>query len=334
MFPATFRKVSSAFAACLGQTSVGIDIVRDAVRVVALRRGREGVCLAGLGSASMLADAPAAAIREALRSACRRIAWRPRRVVLAIPADAVLVRVLQTEHGAGPEEQAEAVERAARLIPVPAAELRLAWSPTDVVVDQGLAPSVAATAADATSERQVCMVAARRQDVLERQTLATVCGLGRVVIDVDLFAAMRGLQGLCDPRVAVAPWSAASLPMLVDGGTASLRALIWPRGGPPLLRVVPAPRPADAETLGASIADLAGELAGSSGTTPDAVLVAGGVVPDDAVLEAIARHTGLPARFVDPFAGIPGDTSGKRPPAGAPAAAWLTACGLALRGLA
>jgi len=313
MFPVAPGKAFSMFRRYCLALSVGIDIRRDAVRVVVLRRGRQGFCLAGLGSAEVAADG-SAALRIALREACRRVAWRPRRVVLAVPADAVLVRVLPIDAEAGPEEQWEAVERAVRLLPVPRSELRLAWALTET-------PAVAINeaAVGRPGAHQLCMIAVRRQEVLERQMLARDCGLGRVMVDVDLFAAMRGLL----PRVP--------LPMLIDQGDASLRALVWPQGGSPLLRVVPAPRAVDAEALGRTVADLLGELAGAAGASPEALWVSGGWGSSGPALQAIARWTGLPVGHADPFRECPADVSVARP-SGPAAALWLTAYGLALRG--
>lgn len=306
--------------------SVGVDIGRDAVRVVVLRRGRQGFCLAGLGSAEVAADARAA-LRIALREACRRVAWRPRRVVLAVPADAVLVRVLPIDAEAGPEEQWEAVERAVRLLPVPRTELRLAWAPTRI-------PVVALNegAAGRPGAHQLCMIAVRRQEVLERQILARDCGLGRVMVDVDVFAAMRGLL-LGSTPADIPLLHRAPLPMLIDQGDASLRALVWPQGGAPLLRVLPAPRAVDAEALGRTVADLVGELAGAAGASPETLWVSGGRGSNAPALQAISRWTGLPVGHADPFRECLVDASVARP-SGPAAALWLTAYGLALRGTA
>lgn len=326
MFPVAPGKAFSTFRRHCLALSVGIDIGRDAVRVLVLSPGRQGFCLAGLGSAEVVADA-SAALRIALREACRRVAWRPRRVVLAVPADSVLVRVLPIDAEAGPEEQWEAVERAVRLLPVPRSELRLAWAPTETPV-----VFLNEAAVGRPGARQLCMIAVRRQEVLELQTLARDCGLGRVIVDVDVFAAMRGLL-LGSTQAVVPPLTRAPLPMLIDQGDASLRALVWPQGGAPLLRVVPAPRAADAEALGRTVADLVGQLAGAAGASPEALWVSGGWGSSGPALQAIARWTGLSVGHADPFRECPADSSVARP-SGPASALWLKAYGLALRGAA
>ncbi|MBU3693957.1 MAG: hypothetical protein FGM40_03915 [Rhodocyclaceae bacterium] len=339
MFPAAFRHALEPYARA-ARLAVGIDVGEDAVRVVALRNGAEGAVLAGLALAPLPVDlSPQAAstalpglLRSAVRSACRRRAWRPRRVVMAVSADAALVRTLPVEASAGAEEVAESVERVLRLQPVPASALRVAWAEVGAT-PAAPQPAMPDREPGQTAPRQVCLVAVRRHEVLARQTLALHGGLGRVLVDLDLFAALRGLLAGPPTMASDQPGArvGARVPLLIHVGSAAVRALAWPAGMPPALRVVPAPRVADVEALAACVAALSREVAASAGVPPDGIVLGGERALPDGLAAAVVRRAGLPAALADPFAGISLDAGA--PPCGAAASPWLTAHGLALRGL-
>jgi Tfp pilus assembly PilM family ATPase len=104
MFSYSLRARPHRLCALPGRVSVGIDLGRQEVRVVALRRIAGVTRVVGTARGALERDAPpavlVASLREAVRSACRRDFWRPRRVVMAVPAGAVLLRTLTMDASA------------------------------------------------------------------------------------------------------------------------------------------------------------------------------------------------------------------------------------------
>ena len=127
MFPAQFRRLGERLRQRLPKVGVGIDVGRSAVRVAVLRRGPAGTELLGLASSPV--DAQTAAgpapgvLRDVVRRACRSAYCWPRRVAMAVPANAVVARPVPVDAGAADEEVAEAIERAARQVPVAQADI-------------------------------------------------------------------------------------------------------------------------------------------------------------------------------------------------------------------
>lgn len=308
MFPVHLRRLLVEWGDHMPRLGVGVDIGRSAVRVVALRSHQGGVELVGLASAPADTGAMSVPIlRSTVRRACRAASWWPRRVALAVPSGAVLTRAVQVVPGADAEEVADAVERAARQLPIGQTDPSLAWE---------------ALAADS-----VLMVAARRDAVLARHDLAVRAGLGAACIDVDILASLSTV----DPSLA-AP-GAGDLRVLADAGTDSLRVAAWAPGRAPVLRLLPLPESCTTDDL----ADLAVEalrgLGTESATQPAVVQLAGGRALADGVPLTLSARTGLCFQLTEPFAGLldPGGLAVM--PAGA-AALWPCAVGLARRALA
>jgi len=333
----TFRQRLSGPAGA----AVGIETGRSTLRVVALRRRAAGIELAGLAAAPNAVgagDAPAARVlADTVRRACRSLAWRPRRVVVGVSGAAVFLQTVAVPADADLEETAEAVERIARSLPLPATGVRLAWAPLAAV---GGAPSLAggastavgppdqADAGPAAEPRTLLLVAARREAVLALQERAASSGLGRVLVDIDTFAALRAV---CHATALTA--APDRVRILVDAGRDSLRVLAWPERGAPALRVVPVPSGSDPTSLVATVAAAVAGLVGDPCRAPALVELAGGRMLADGVVEALASRLGLPCQLAEPFAALSG---GQRPGLvpGAAGALWAGAVGLALRGLA
>ena len=307
--------------------AVGIDAGRSALRVVALRRHAAGFELAGLAwSANETgADVPESRVlADTVRRACRSLAWRPRRVVMGVSGATVLAQPLVVPASADAEETAEAVERVARTLPLPLADVRLAWAPLPSVGPAqldlgGVAPAHA---------RTLLLVAARREAVRALQEQAASSGLGRVVVDVDTFAALRALRRDASPQPG-----AAGGRLLIDAGRDSLRLLAWPDGGVPLLRVVPLPAAGAVTELAGTVVETVASMAGDLGRTPAAVVLAGGRMLADDAAAAVAAGLAVPCQRAEPFAALSADPPLGLVPRGA-GPAWLVAMGLALRGLA
>jgi len=310
MFPAQFRRLGERLRQRLPKVGVGIDVGRSAVRVAVLRRGPAGTELLGLASSPV--DAQTAAgpapgvLRDVVRRACRSAYCWPRRVAMAVPANAVVARPVPVDAGAADEEVAEAIERAARQLPVAQADLRLASVP--------LGPAA------------VLMVAARREAVLARQHLAARAGIGRVMVDVDLFAVM----GAIAPADAGGPAGAC---VVVDAGLDSVRAVAWAPGLAPVLRVLPVPQTCGSAGLVERIAEAVGGLVPAGMPPASALFLAGGRALDASLTPAVTARTGDPCRCAEPFTGLQDPQGLVLLPDGV-AALWPCAIGLARRALA
>ena len=332
MFPIAMSGLCERLAH-LGRIGVGIDLGRESVRVVALRRHAGAMRLLGLASSSLPVPAADGArgvsadavpvLRETVRAACHAAPWRPRRVVMAVPAALTLLRALEVDAGAGDEDTADAVERAARALPMPLAALRLAWAAADARhtthAGEGVDVPVAA--------RAITLVAVRRETVATCHALAAACGLGRPVIDVDLLAAAQGLRA----GGVAAPVATGSL--LVDIGSDSLRALFPAEAPPTLLRVAPVPRDGTLDTLAAAVVSLADEVQAAARQPVQAIVLCGGRALVEGLPEAVTGQCGRSAVLADAFAGVERLRAqvGSPEPEGAPGALWAIACGLAWR---
>jgi len=331
MFPTPHRGLRQVLAAQLPRVAVGIDVGEATLRVAVLKRHRGDVELVGLAAAPVgtgSADASAALVRATVRRACRGVPWLPRRVAISIPAGMVLLRPLQVQADAEPDEIAEAMDRAARVLPVPLAALRLAAAPVvsgpavsgPVVSGPGPASGLSASAA-------WLMVAARREAVLQRQRLAVAAGLGRPIVDVDILAAFRSTLSTRD--VALAP---DVLPILVDVGANAVCAVAWSTATVPVVRVLPVPARCAPAHLAAAIIEAVRGLGTTAPPMPTRLVLTGERALEAGLVEAVEAQGALACRFAQPFGdlatGAPDD-----PALPVDAAAWPVAMGLARRAL-
>jgi Tfp pilus assembly PilM family ATPase len=322
MFPTPLRKMREALGARLPRVAVGIDVGQTTLRVAALRRGRSGIELSGLASAALSGTGlqfEAVMLRETVRRACRRVDWLPRRVAMGVPAGMVLVRPLQVPADADTEEVGDEVDRSARLLPVPPAALRLAWAPLPH-------PPVATGALPA--QRTLLMVAARREAVLARQHLAALAGLGRVTVDVDIFAALRG-----SAPTGEGEGTSAAASLLVDAGADAICAMAWSAGQAPAIRVLPVLPQCPVEDLSAAVADAVRGLSPASAGLPGVMVLAGARAIEGGLAEAVEVRTGAVCRLAEPFIGLAGQGGAVGLPP-ADAAGWAVAVGLARKALA
>lgn len=322
MFPTPLRKLREALGARLPRVAVGIDVGHSTLRVVVLRRGRAGAELSGLASAPVSGagrQVEAVVLRETVRRACRSAGWLPRRVAMGVPAGMVLVRPLQVAADADAEEISDAVDRAARLLPVPLAALRLA---------SALLPHPVFATGAAPAQRTLLMIAARREAVLARQHLAALAGLGRVVVDVDIFAAQRGAD-----HAGEGVATAAGVSLLVDAGIDSICAMAWSAGQAPVIRVLPVPPLCPVEGLAAAVAEAVRGLSPAPGGQRPPLVLAGARATEPGLPQAVEALTGADCRLAEPFGGLAEHCAAVDLPA-ADAACWPVAVGLARRALA
>lgn len=324
MFPVQSKRLLQHVRQRLPAVAVGIDVGRSVIRVATLLGSPRGIELAGLASAPLSSLQGAAGevplLRQTVERACRHASCWPRRPAMAVAAGNVLARALQVPLEVDDEAVSELVERAARQLPVAAADLSVAWA---VPGDSAEAPSAG------TSSRPVLMVAARREAVLARQSLAARAGLGRVPIEVDLFASLRA---------AAAAWQDSGVPgavhLLVDAGLDSVRAVAsCGQGQLPSFRVVPAPRSCTTAQLASAVAEALHGLRSPTPAVAQVVILSGGRAGAEGLALAITSLTGLSCCFAEPFAGL-ADPRALAPMSGPPAAVWSCAIGLARRGLA
>lgn len=330
MFPLLLAALREHFDALLSPVSVGIDIGRGTVRVVALERRAGRLRLAGLASAEFAAAMPAPrTLAAVVRRACRDLPWRPRRIVSAVAASTVLVRALEVPSTAAEGVFDEALESALRGLPLPASTLRIVWADVGDGWDDPAAPGRSgAIASEPRQPSGAILVAVRREAAAGLQRLLMLAGLGRGLIDIDAFAALRAtLHGGSDTDTPI---------LLVDAGSDSLRALAWVPGSVPVLRVAPATRGARAADLAATVGALAREVAPALPLPVTGIVLAGGGALVEGLAASVTTHTGLPCALADPFRRLAADAADSTAPSAPslPPALWLVACGLALRGLA
>jgi type IV pilus assembly protein PilM len=311
------------------------------------------------------------AVTQAVSRLLRRTRVRAVNVAMALPEAAVITRRITLPRALAAEHlEARVRSEAERLIPFPLQEVYLDYGVLEprvpAIAPNGPphAPWPARQGEDADS-MDLLLVAARRERVRDLQALAEAVGLKPVVVDVAAFAARRAVRHLmsrCAPeRAGVTPDAIADEPargapvlalldlrvdrvdwQLLRGDelvhehqharyfAADSGTLVEAGGGPSLARdLAPALSQALASKLGGRI---------------DALWLTGEVGQCAGLAAALVDLLGCPCRVVNPFEGMvhrrapPWRLARARreqawlatPQEGA-AAAYLQACGLALR---
>lgn len=310
------------------------------------------------------------AVTQAVSRLLRRTRVRAVNVAMALPEAAVITRRITLSRAlAAGHLEARVRAEAERLIPFPLQEVYLDYGVLEPRAP-AIAPNGPPSAPWPTQQVQdadlmdLLLVAARRERVRELQALAEAVGLKPVVVDVAAFAARRAVRHLmsrCAPeRAGVMPDAIAREPARGEPVLAllDLRAdrVDWQllRGdelvheyqharhstGGPGAPVEAGVGPSLARDLAPALSQaLASKVAGRI----DALWLTGEVGNCAGLAEALAGLLGCPCRVVNPFEGMvhrrspPWRLARARreqewpaPQEGA-AAAYLQACGLALR---
>jgi len=274
-----------------------------------------------------------------VRTAWKRLGSSTRDVAIALPTTQSIHKTLQLPAGSHDELDAQVHVAAGRLIPFPLHEVNLDF--------QVLGPSP-----ERPEETDVLVCAARRERVEERVALAELAGLRPYVVDVEAFAAIRPLslgQGRSQ-TVALFDLSGHKLRCHIVrdglplyfleqalGGAPQPDCFDWaalePANHLPTLPTLPL-----ADTLAQEVARalqlFASTVSDQHYHEVDAVLLSGGASCQPGLATAVAGLTRLNTRLADPFAAMTVAPTLRPNALLNDAPTLLTACGLALRGMA
>jgi type IV pilus assembly protein PilM len=310
------------------------------------------------------------AVTQAVSRLLRRTRVRAVNVAMALPEAAVITRRITLPRALAAEHlEARVRSEAERLIPFPLQEVYLDYGVLEPRAT-AIAPNGPPSAAWPTRQVQdadlmdLLLVAARRERVRELQALAEAVGLKPVVVDVAAFAARRAVRHLmsrCPPeRAGATPDAIADEPARGEPVMAllDLRAdrVDWQLlRGDELVHEHQQARhsvgePGGLAQIGAGpilARDLAPALSQAltrgTGGRLDALWLTGEVGYCAGLAEALADLLNCPCRVLNPFEGMVHRRAppwrfararreqGGRAPHEAEAAAYLQACGLALR---
>lgn len=294
-------------------------------------------------------------VAEAVRRAVARSGTRARRAAVALPASAVITRKLSLPAGLRDEEMEVQVEAEAHnVVPFSLDEVSL-----DFCV-LGPSPKV-------PGDVEVMMAAARRERVEDRQGLLQAAGLDTAVVEVEAFAGRLAVGRLVDAlpdggQGALVAWvevgaELTRLRVMLDGellherehafGGAQLTQTLARRYGYSLdeaeRRKLARDLPEDHETVAFApfVEHLAQEVARALQvfftTTPharvDHILLSGGSVQLPGLRERVAAQAGVVASLANPFEGMAVGRHLRETRLRREAPAYLTACGLAMRGV-
>lgn len=338
---------------------LGVDVSPSSIKVVELARQRGGVPLLRQCAIEPLAtgwvDADGGfdafeAIAAALRRALKRSGSRARQAVLALPSAQVLTRRVVLPASLGGAVLAARVEaEASQSMPFPIEDASLDF------YREG---------APAEGRQTVWIAACRRDRVQDCAGLAEAASLDAVVVDVDSHAACRA--ALRAARTSGLAEHGSWMLVKVGARRTALHLLRGEElvhesehafGGNGLTRLLAGhygftqeeaehkQRARDLpEDAGRTVVPqyhqiLAGEIAqaleavGAGTLGPGPVVLAGGGAAWAGLVEAVTLRVGRECRRVDPFVGMAIGPGVDRATLEAQSPSYLTACGLALRGL-
>lgn len=309
MFVTGLQRVCNGLSHWHGRRGVGLDIGASAVRVVSLRSGRAGPRLEAHAWAAMpldSADGSASAL-DAIRIALRDLPFRAVEVVVGLPGSTAITRriVIPADDDGDAQRFDAAVQRqAAAVLPVSPAGLQLDWhrsGPADAI------------------GHPVCLVAVRRETVDQRMALLNAVGLRAQVVDLNPYAERRALE----------LWSPQHVrDVLIDCGQRATRVISPAESGVVTSReLAAAPSSVGALTQWLDELQVAlSSLPARDDVRSTGIAVAGSAADPDRLAALQAGQPGcmfhVPQMPPDPGS-VDAELGG----------AWLTAYGLALRGL-
>lgn len=293
-------------------------------------------------------------VAEALRRVVARSGTRTRRAAVALPASAVITRRLSLPAGLRDDEMEVQVEAEAHnVVPFPLDEVSL-----DFCV---LGPSL-----KVPGDVEVMMAAARRERVEDREGLLQAAGLEAAVVEVESFAGRlamgRLIAGLPESgQGAIVAWvevgaDLTRLRVLLDGELLHEREQAF--GGAQLTQTLArrygySPEEAERRKLARDLPEdheaavfepfaehMAQEVARALQvfytSTPhsrvDHIMLAGGSVQLPGLRERVAAQAGVVTSLANPFEGMAIGRHLRETRLRREAPAYLTACGLAMRG--
>ena len=342
----------------------GLDISASSVKLVELTQGRPGSfslehCAIEPLERGWITDGNIEKfdeVVEAVRRVVRKSGTKAKRVSMALPASVVITKKIVLPAGLGERELEVYVESEAnQYIPFSLDEVSL-----DFCV---IGPSQASA-----GDVDVMVAAARKEKVEDCRGLAEAAGLEPIVIDVETNASRIAVNRLIerlpgrgrDSLVALFEIGAtlASMQVLrndeliyerdqVFGGAQLTQMLVRQYGftfeeAEAKKRSGELPEDYASAVLQPFVETLAIEVERALKffftSTPhnrvDAIFLAGGTASLPGLAETVAQHASVQCQVVNPFDGMNISRSVNKGKMAREAASYLTACGLALRGLA
>ena len=314
---------------------LGLDLQASGLRLVELSRNVDGAfqierCFSSPCHPGWLVNGHVQAFDELaqeLRALIHQSGAETRDVVLGLPASCVTTRKLRVLAGSSDSQIQAAVDAAvAQWVP---------GSRKNLIVDH------CRIDLDEDDDWEVLVAVSRRDPVQDRVGLAEAAGLNTVAVDLEAQACGLALAAMsqASPR-----WQALSRLALVEveaegahfqqlhqGELVREASFTFPRSSQPLLASASGPQRVDA--LVAWVGDqLTAETMPLTLPGVDAVVLAGTACGLPEIARAIELEARVPVCLADPFeTTVPGRQMTARP-AGAQAAGYLRAFGLAIQG--
>ncbi|KAF1021304.1 MAG: hypothetical protein GAK30_01924 [Paracidovorax wautersii] len=342
---------------------LGVDVSPSAIKVVELARLRGGAFVLRHCAIEPLARGWVAAdgvfdafeaIAAALRRAVLRSGSRARQAVLALPSSGVLTRrIVLPASLHGPALAARVEAEASQSMPFPVEDVSLDFYPAD-------APDLAA------DSQAIWVAACRRDRVQDCAGLAEAASLEATVVDVDSHAARRAAWRLAQATgvAAASHWALVEIgarrtTLHVLQGDEVLHERDHAFGGESLTQRLAGhygftPEEAERQKREAGLPDDVGRtvlppyhqalahdiarglrewLTAVPASPIRQILLAGGGAAPVGLAQTLAALTACDCRRADPFAGMTLGPGVDAEALHAQAPSYLTACGLALRGL-
>jgi type IV pilus assembly protein PilM len=340
---------------------IGIDISSSAVKVVELIAGqstlmkleRYAIEPIERGAVTDGAIEKPEAVADALSRALRKAAIKTKDAALALPAAAVITKKILLPMGLSDDEYEIQVEsEASQYIPFSIEEVNLDFQ-------------IIGPATNSEGDLDVLLAASRKEKVIDRVSIAEMCGMKAVVVDIESYAAKGALDHATqflssspkDKIIAVFDigHTLTKLTILLNDQTVFEREQAF--GGAQLTQDIVrlyglTPEEAEVRKRSGDLPDnflndvlnpFVDQLAGDASrslqffftSTPytkvDQILLAGGSSVIPGLIEAIAERTQVLTEIVSPFQGMEVASTVREKQLKLDAPALLVACGLAMR---
>jgi type IV pilus assembly protein PilM len=340
---------------------IGIDLSSSAVKVVELSAGQStGMKLERYaiepierGAISDGGIEKPEAVADALSRALRKANIKIKDAALALPASSVITKKITLPVGMTDDEYEIQVEsEASQYIPFSIDEVNLDF--------QIIGPT-----ANSEGDLDVLLAASRKEKVIDRVSIAEMCGLKAVIVDIDSYAARGALDhattflssGAKDKIIAVFDigHTLTKITIVLNeltvfereqafGGSQLTQDIVrlyglTPEEAESRKRSGDLPDNFNTDVLNPFIDQLAADAARSLQffftSTPytrvDQILLAGGSAVIPGLVEAVSERTQVMTEVVSPFQGMEVADSIREKQLRADAPALLVACGLAMR---
>lgn len=347
------------FAPRRKRSLLGLDITASSVKLIELSAHRGCYRVEAFAAEAIPPESvndttiiDAEAVGNAIRGAVRRSGSRTRDAAIGLSGDSAITRVIEMpRHLRGAELEDRVELEADRRIPFPMEEVSFDF---DVVGPSSRHPDM----------QDVLIVAARTENVEQRQVALEAAGLVPRVVDIEAFAFEKGCRllshqmpdGGAGKVVAVVDCGAinTTFSVLDDLGVSYARNFAF--GGNRLTEEImrayglgfeAARRARECESLPDDyrtrvLAPFMNEMAehvsrsleiyrSSEGAPPEQLLICGGCANLHGVADAVARQVGISTANGDPLGEMQLARRAEAEGVRAAAPALLTACGLALR---